>query len=145
MDTAPQVEVRVTQRFNTPADRVFNAWVDPGIAGQWLFATAWRPMASVAIDARTGGSFRFEERVDRAGVVHTGKYIEIVRSRRLVFETSSGNSARGTRVSVEFVPLPTGCEITLVQEGVLPDDANHTEGRWSGMLYGLANLLSQRA
>jgi len=31
----------------------------------------------------------------------------------------------------------------LVQESVLPGDAPHTEGRWSGMLYGLATLLGE--
>jgi uncharacterized protein YndB with AHSA1/START domain len=34
MDTAPHVEVRVQQRFSAPAERVFNAWVDPATRGQ---------------------------------------------------------------------------------------------------------------
>jgi len=145
MDTAPHVEVRVRQCFNAPAERVFNAWVDPATAGKWLFATALRPMSSVAIDARAGGSFRLAERLDGKGAVHTGRYVEIVKPRRLVLAISGGERSQGTRVSVEFVPLPTGCELTLVQESVLPGDAAHTEGRWSGMLYGLAILLGRCA
>jgi len=52
----PPVEVRVAQRFRASAERVFNAWVDPGTAGRWLFATALRPMSGVSIDARAGGA-----------------------------------------------------------------------------------------
>ena len=143
MDTAPHVEVRVTQRFSAPAERVFEAWLDPGIAGRWLFATAWRPMTSVTIDARAGGAFRLAERLDGKGAVHTGRYVEIVKPRRLVFAISGGKRSQAARVSIEFVPLPTGCELMLVQESVLPGDAPHTEGRWSGMLYGLAMLLGR--
>jgi uncharacterized protein YndB with AHSA1/START domain len=143
MDTAPHVEVRVTQRFGAPAERVFEAWLDPGIAGRWLFATAWRPMTSVTIDARAGGAFRLAERLDGKGAVHTGRYVEIVKPRRLVFAISGGKHSQCARVSVEFAPLPTGCELTLVQESVLPGDTAHTDGRWSGMLYGLASLLGE--
>lgn len=145
MDTAHQVEVRVTQRFTAPPERVFDAWVDPTTAGEWLFATAWRTMSSVAIDARTGGSFRFEDRQDGEGVVRTGQYIEIVSPRRLVFTLSGEKRPQDmTRVSVEIVPLDDGCELTLVHESVLPDNANDTEGRWTGMLYGLATVLDRR-
>ena len=144
MDTAPHVEVRVTQRFSAPAERIFNAWVDPATAGKWLFATAWRPLSAVAIDARAGGSFRFEDRQDGEGVVQSGHYIEIVRPSRLVFTLSGAKRSRDmTRVSVEIVPLDEGCELTLVHESVLPDNANSTEGRWTGMLYGLATMLDQ--
>jgi uncharacterized protein YndB with AHSA1/START domain len=142
MDTAPHVEIRVTQRFSAPAERVFNAWVDPAIAGKWLFATAWRPMSSVAIDARAGGSFRFEGPQDGEGAVQTGQYIEIVRPRRLVFTLSGEKRPRDmTRVSVEIVALDEGCELTVVHESVLPDNANSTEGRWTGMLYGLSTIM----
>ncbi len=144
MDTAPHVEVRVTQRFSASAERVFNAWVDPGIAGKWLFATASRPMSSVTIDARAGGSFRLEDWQDGEDAVQSGKYVEIVSPRRLVFILSAEKRRRsGTCVSVEIVPLETGCELTLVHENVPPGHANGTEGRWAGMLYGLAALLGQ--
>lgn len=145
MEAAPYVEVRVTQRFSAPADRVFNAWIDPAIAGKWLFATASHPIAHVEINARVGGSFRFEDRRQRGDEVQIGKYVEIVRPRRLVF-TLSGRERRRNRtcVNVEIVPLGNGCELTLIHEGVSPHDASHTEGRWSGILYGLGVTLGTR-
>lgn len=144
MDTSPHVEVRVGQRFSAPAERVFDAWIDPATAGKWLFATAWRPLASVAIDARAGGSFRFEEREGGEGAVHSGQYIELERPRRLVLALAEERRPRDvTRVSVEIVPLREGCELTLIHASVLPDNAHHTEGRWTGMLYGLAKMLGR--
>jgi len=143
MDAAPHVEVRVRQRFSARAERVFESWLDPGIAGRWLFATAWRPMASVTIDARAGGAFLLAEQLDGKGAVHTGRYVEIVRPRRLVFALSGGKHSRGARVRVEITPMGAGCELTVVQESVLPGDAISTEGRWTGMLYGLATLLGE--
>src|SRR2546422_8524707 len=49
----------VTSCYDAPSARVFGAWLDPEVAGQWLFATASRPMAHAEIDARVEGSFRF--------------------------------------------------------------------------------------
>ena len=43
----------------------------------------------------------------------------------------------------EIVPVGTGCELTLVHESVLPEQASRTEGRWAGMLYGLDTILAQ--
>ena len=144
MDAAVFSEIRVTQRFSAPADRVFDAWIDPALAGEWLFATAWRPLARVEIDARAGGSFRFEERIDGEGVVHTGQYIEIDRPRRLAIALAEGKRGRvSTRVSVEIAALDAGCVLTLVHANVPPESAYYTEGRWSGMLYGLAALLGR--
>ena len=142
MDTVPHVEVRVRQRFSAPAERVFNAWVDPTTAGKWLFATAWRPMSRVKIDARVGGSFSFVDRQGSEEVEHAGEYLDIVRPRRLVFALSMENSPKVvTRVIAEIAPLKQGCELTLTHEGVPLGVAARTEGRWSGMLYGLATIL----
>jgi uncharacterized protein YndB with AHSA1/START domain len=143
MDTAAHVDIRITQRFDAPADHVFNAWLDPGFAGRWLFATATRPVPRVKIDARAGGSFRFEDRRYGKAVVQAGRYLEIARPRRLAFTLSGNKPARhgAAHVSVEIVPLDKGCELTLLHQRVLPDEAEHLEGRWAGMLYGLATML----
>jgi uncharacterized protein YndB with AHSA1/START domain len=144
MDTAPHVEVRVRQRFSAPADHVFNAWIDPAQAGQWLFATASRPVTRLEIDARASGSFCFVERTGGTDIEHAGEYIEIDRPRRLVFTLSELSRSRGqSRVNVEIVPVETGCELTLVHEDVPPDQASRIEGRWTGMLYGLGTLLGR--
>jgi len=142
-DATPHVEVRVTQRYSAPAERVFDAWIDPAVAGRWLFAIASRPAERVKINARVGGAFQFVERGRGSDVMHKGVYLELERPHRLAF-TLSGRTDAGNRgpVRVAIVPLDKGCELNLIQEKVLPDQARRIEGRWSGMLYGLDVLLA---
>jgi uncharacterized protein YndB with AHSA1/START domain len=136
----------VTTRFSTPPERVFAAWLDPGGAGKWLFATARDPAERVEIDARAGGAFRFVERRGGSTVEHAGRYVEIRPPRRLVFDLADPNRPHvATRVIVDFTPLATGCRLTLTHEDVSPADAERTEGRWAGILYGLAELLEGSA
>jgi uncharacterized protein YndB with AHSA1/START domain len=134
--------VRVAQRFEAPAERVFEAWLDPAMAGTWLFATASRPMTQVEIDPRVGGGFRLRDDAGSANVEYRGRYVEIVPPRRLVFTLALKNGAKAaTRVIAEIVPRKTGCELRLTHENVPPDHASRIEGRWAGMLYGLGTKL----
>jgi uncharacterized protein YndB with AHSA1/START domain len=133
------MNVRVTQRYSGPPERVFDAWLDPAKAGKWLFATAWRPMSCVDIHARNGGSFRLS---DSRGAEYTGQYIEVARPRRLVFTLAMENSPRVvTRVTVKIEPLRSGSKLSLVHEDVPVDQASRIENRWTGMLYGLGEML----
>ena len=135
--------IRVVRRFSAPAERVFRAWLDPEVAGRWLFATAWQPMTDVDIDPRVGGAFRFAEARDRARTEHTGEYVEIVPHRRLVFTLAGADRPRAvTRVTVEMNPLKAGCELVLTHDDVPPADADRIEARWTGVLYGLDETLT---
>ncbi len=144
--TEPPATIRVTRRFSAPPERVFDAFLEPEVAGRWLFATALRPMTDVAIDARVGGSFRFAARRDDEIIEHRGEYIEIVPHRRLVFTLATTDRPRAvTRVTVEITPRKSGCELALTHERMPSDYANHAEGRWTGILYGLEATLGPRA
>ena len=135
--------IRITRRFNAPPEDVFDAWIDPEIAGQWLFATASRPMTHVEIDARVEGSFCFAEQRDGEIIEYTGEYVEIVPHRRLAFTLSMEDHWYvTTRVMVEITALKTGCELTLVHEDVPSHYAGYTEARWTGILYGLGVTLA---
>ena len=134
--------VRVTSVFESSPYQVFDAWLDPGIAGKWLFATASRPSARVAIDARVGGAFSFAERTGGKQVEHAGVYVEIDRPRRLVFTLAAEKRPRDVmRVRVEFAPHDNGTKLTLFHDNVPPDRADRIEARWTGMLYGLGVTL----
>lgn len=142
MSTGQRVTVRVTKRFSASAERVFDAWFDRDKVYKWLFATKTGRMVRVEIDARVGGSFLIVDRRDGEDVEHVGEYLEIERPQRLVFTFRVPKySQENTRVTVDIVPVGSGCELTLTHEGVLPDYASRTENGWTGILEGLAETL----
>jgi uncharacterized protein YndB with AHSA1/START domain len=141
MATEKPASFQVVRRFDAAADRVFDAWLDPDTAGKWLFATESGQMVRVEIDPRVGGSFNFTRR-DGDDVEHVGEYLEIDRPRRLVFTFSVPKFAKQiTRVTVDIVPLDSGCQLTLTHEDVLPDWASATEAGWTMILNSLVRTL----
>ena len=142
MSSEPNVQVRVTHRFSQPAERVFDAWLDPKTAGRWLFATPTGQMIGVEIEPRVGGSFIFVDRREGENIEHTGQYLEIERPRRLAFTFSVPKYSKlGTAVTIDIVPLGTGCALTLTHDGVLPEYASRTQEGWGKILAGLAATL----
>jgi len=137
------MSIRLISRYRASPQRVFDAWLDPELAGQWLFATALRPMTHVVIDPRVGGAFHLAERRNGENTEHHGRYIEIVPHRRLVFTLFGENRRWGaTRVTVEISPHKLGCELKLSHEDVPAEHVNHIKVRWTGILYGLGEILA---
>jgi uncharacterized protein YndB with AHSA1/START domain len=135
--------VRVSHRFSASPERVFDAWLDPAKACRWLFTIPTGQNVRTEIDARVGGRFTIVDRRDGADVEHIGEYLEIDRPRRLVFNfTVPKYSDKVTRVSIEIVPQGSGCELTLVQDGVLNDYIARTEHGWATMLRALDAALA---
>jgi uncharacterized protein YndB with AHSA1/START domain len=138
-------DVRVTHRFSTTPERVFDAWLDPEKARQFFFATLTGQMVRAEIDARVGGKFVMVDRRDGEDVEHTGEYLEIDRPRRLVFTFAVPKySPNIDRVTIEIVPLETGCELTLTQE-MKPEFAEYksrTEKGWKTILEALDAAIS---
>ena len=88
------------------------------------------------VDARVGGEFRIVMVRDAAEQLHTGRYLEIDRPRRLVFSWSS--PATGHRDSIVTVTFRArgGATLVEIRQVGLPDDearAGHEEG-WSDAL-----------
>jgi len=144
MTIDPAHVLRVTRRFDASMERVFDAWLDPEKAGKWLFATPTGQIVRVEIDPRVGGAFVITDRRDNEDVEHVGTYLEIDRPRRLVFTFAvPKHSKQFTRVSIDLKPLPTGCELTLTHEGVLPEWLERTIEGWEKILAALAASLGQ--
>ncbi len=53
--------VHVSRRFTAPPQRGFDAWLDPGLTGGWMFGPPVQDEAIVrlVVDAREGGWFSF--------------------------------------------------------------------------------------
>jgi uncharacterized protein YndB with AHSA1/START domain len=81
----PTVTVQVRHGFAHPPAVVFDAWLNPEIAGKFLFATPAGVMVKAEIDPRVGGAFTFTDSREGVDFEHVGEYLEIERPRRLVF------------------------------------------------------------
>jgi uncharacterized protein YndB with AHSA1/START domain len=139
--------LRVTHRYSAPAERVFDAWLTPAQASRFLFRTRTGNVMQCVITPEVGGGFTVTDRRPTADgdesvfdVVHMGKYLEIDRPRRLVFElTVLTYTEVTTKVTVEVTPLgPQSCEVALTHEMGSSDQARANEEAsrkgWTTML-----------
>lgn len=132
----------VSKVFSRSPERVFDAWLDPEIAGRFLFATPDGVMTKVEIDPQVGGKFCIVERRGETDAVHVGTYLVIVRPRKLVFQFGDNVAFDATRVTIDIEPIAAGgCRLTLTHEGVLEDWRNQTISGWTEILDGQTKVL----
>ena len=140
--------VRITRQFTEPAEAVFDAWLDPATAGQWLFATPTGRMAAVEIDARVGGAFRLVDCRDGEDVAHVGEYLELQRPGRIrfVFGVPKYSPLRDP-VTLDVASHTDGCTLTLTHQLApeMGDWVSKVEDGWCGILAGLARSLDTRS
>ena len=146
MPTSLPVHATVTIKFSATPERVFDAWLDTGMISKFMFGPQLREeeIVSLKLDARVGGSFSFVVRRQGVEIDHIGEYIEISRPHRLVFSWAvREHLPDSSRIVIDIVPLPTGCELTLTQEmsSSWADFANQAKAAWTKMLNALAGVL----
>jgi len=144
----PPAKAVVSHRFSFPAERVFDAWLDPEWIGRWMYGPAVRDerVVRLGLEPRVGGKFSFV--VNRQGVEvdHVGEFLEIDRPGLIVFTWGLRDARPATsRVIVEISPCPGGCELTLTH--VMAADwaafAGQAAGAWRLMLGALAGALAE--
>lgn len=140
--SAPQNDSTLVMRrvFTASRERVFRAWITPAALERWLRPRGMS-MAVRSLDARVGGSFRFEL---EDGVSLTGIYLQIIPPEKLVFTWSSeAERDQETIVSLDFLDRGTATEIVLTHEGLsIPEQRARVEGGWPSLLDALASVLS---
>jgi uncharacterized protein YndB with AHSA1/START domain len=143
---ATQIKIVVTRHFDSPAELVFDAWLDPKAVGHWLFATPTGEMKRVEIDARVGGEFVIAEQRGDILAEHFGRYVEIERPWRLVFNFSAErrDEPNPSQVTVEIEPKANGCELRLTHciDAQWAAYADRTRGGWTMILDGLNNTIT---
>jgi uncharacterized protein YndB with AHSA1/START domain len=143
VDIEQRANARATRQFRASPQRVFDAWLDSKTAGKWLFASGMGQIICVEIDGRAGGWFYIVERRNRDDVEYIGEYVEMDRPHRLVFTLFDEKySLEFERVTVEFTPHGTGCELNLTHE-TKPELAQQVSQDWIRILDGLAAVLGE--
>ncbi|HVU18536.1 MAG TPA: SRPBCC family protein [Candidatus Didemnitutus sp.] len=144
------VHAVVMHRFDVPAERVFDACLDPAWVGRWMFGPNVRDerIVRLALEARVGGRFSFV--VNRAGteVDHVGEYLEIERPGLLVFTWATRDALPETsRVIIEITPREQGCDMKLthVLGAHWSEFVDRAASSWSQMLDALERAIAQEA
>ncbi len=146
MTVTDSVSVTVTRRFDSPAERVFDAWLDVDAARRWLFTMPDAEPVRAEIDPRVGGAFTFVDRRGEEEVTHLGTYLKIDRPRRLRLRFWLADRPDAVDVvDVGIEPEGDGCSLTVTHT-LHPDWAAYqtfTRDAWGSMLDLLtAQLLS---
>ena len=150
MQTEETSAIKVTQRLEAPAERVFDAWLNPAVARKWLFVTDDGEITRCDLDAQVGGEWTIVRRgpsPEPPGEVidmeHTGQYLEIDPPRRLAFTFGVPKfSPNMSRVMIDIAPAGSGCELSLITDGVPEDWREQTEQGWRMILGNLAKAVS---
>jgi len=143
MNERSGASVTITHRFQEPAERVFDAWLDPDVTRRWLFVTPSGLIVECRIEARVGGHFTIVDRRDGEDVAHVGEYLEIDRPVRLVFSFSVPKySSAISRVSIDIAPVAGGCLLTLVNDAVPPEYVDGTRQGWTDLMGRLETVLA---
>jgi uncharacterized protein YndB with AHSA1/START domain len=142
MNDAPIV--RVQRVMPAAPEVVFDQWLDPESLAEWLCP---RPVRCVAItlEARVGGSVRFD--IDDSGnlVLITGRFLVIDRPQLLRFTWSSSDWSDPTVasvVTVAFEPLGDDQTLMSIEHSLLPPDRfDEFQDGWVGVCDQLAAYL----
>ncbi len=126
--------------FTSERARVFRAWITPRALESWLRPRGMS-MTVRSLDARVGGSFRFDLE-DGSAII--GTYRQIVPPEKLVF-TWFGGAAQSWEnvVTLDFLDRGAVTEVVLTHEGLSsPERRARAEGGWPSLFDALASVLS---
>jgi uncharacterized protein YndB with AHSA1/START domain len=144
-DTQKSIIV-VEHAFGFPIEIVFDAWLDPENAWNWLFATPEGEMQRVEINPVVGGDFFVKERRLEGNAEHYGKYLRILPHRLLEFSFSVEESNPNPDiVKLEFVSTENGCNVTLTDsmDARFEEFADRARAGWFSILEGLDATLKR--
>lgn len=147
MNDPSRISVQVKKTFSVPPERVYDAWLDPGLIGKWMMGPELRDEETVhlRVDPQVGGEFSFLVRRGGIEIDHIGTYRELDRPRRLVFTWGiAGESVDESTVHIEITANSAGCELSLTHEMDVKwaEYADRTQAGWTTMLNALGRILT---
>ena len=126
-----------------PAERVFNAWLDPEMLKKFMVPGPGMSTPSATNNPIKGGRFDLVMKAGDDEIPHAGSYIEIDPHSRLVFTWESPFSVEGSTVTLDFAPVADGTEVTLTHVKFASEESrdNHMGG-WSSILETLGTAVA---
>ncbi len=151
--TAMEPVLRIERTFSAPRDRVYAAWTQGALLGQWscpeelTIGEAWN-------EPRVGGRYLIEmlDPDSEARYVAVGRYLELAPPERIVMthgwlepgEAPEAVDARSTRVTVELFDDGPRTRMVFTQRGFRTDaDRDSHEGGWTSAFRLLDALLAR--
>ncbi|QEN12376.1 SRPBCC family protein [Mycolicibacterium sp. ELW1] len=139
------VTVVVSRVMPAPPAVVFDEWLDPEALQEWMCPNPVR-VVEVRVEARVGGTVRFD--VDDSGtrVLISGQFLTIERPHLLRFTWSNSNWEDPSQVSIVNVTFePVGVDETLmsIEHTLLP--TSEFESFHSGWIDTFAQLADRLA
>lgn len=133
------------QTFKAPPERVYDALLDPGMIGRFMFGALLRDEEILHIrnDATVGGAFSFLVKRGESELDHYGRYLELNRPRRVAFTWGVKPDADASKIIVDIEPTAEGSKLTLAHELAPGFEAfaDQARGGWEQMLGVLSTLV----
>jgi uncharacterized protein YndB with AHSA1/START domain len=143
-----RTHVEVRRRFAVTPARVFAAFAEARLVGQWLSPSADVTLTLLQFDFREGGAYRFAYGLPTGEtVIVGGSYRTIEPPSRIVFswiiEPPDEHAGIESEVTVTIAPIDRGAELVIRHERLARVDAvaRHAQG-WAGALDHLAAMLA---
>jgi uncharacterized protein YndB with AHSA1/START domain len=123
--TEENSSLTLVRTLQAPIEAVYGAWIDPEKFSRWM-SSPGVVARTPEMDARVGGKYRVEVRVESTGELHItdGEYLEVIPNRKIVktwrytgdFKQFVGKT---TKLTVEFREIKPGAtELTLKHENL---------------------------
>lgn len=126
-------DIIVRRNFAHPPASVWRAITDPNLIPIWM--ESLDPMTSCQMDARPGGSFRYEWSGKERSFYFSGPIIDAEAPRRMeLIEFFNGNTSLGTHVTTDLHADGSGTRMTIVMRW--PSAEARAAAIESGMTYG---------
>jgi uncharacterized protein YndB with AHSA1/START domain len=146
-ETEKRTFVTIQKNFHTSAEEVFDAWLNTGLLGKWMFGPSVREETIVSLtnDPHPGGKFSYKVKRGDLVLDHIGTYLEIERPARLVFTWGVDiDSGDDSIVTIQIQPVENGCTLSLQHDMDIKWEpyADRTKASWTFMLNRLEECMS---
>lgn len=135
--------VNLNKTVNAPIEKVFDAWLDPGMLTRFILPAPGMPQPDVENDPREGGRFTIVMHVGDDKIPHTGSYLIVDRPNRLVFSWKSPYSTDDSTVTLDFKAVDASTtQVELTHVKFLHEEARSDhEGGWGNILDKLNEVI----